>query len=292
MGVDLLFGVVAGADEGAGFYVADAFEFAAGFPVFEFVGVDPALDGEVVERRLEVLAEGEDVAADGDEVVEDGVDLVFGFTQAEHHAGLADEALLFGDLKELEGAMVFGLGADGAVESRDGFDVVVEDVGFLVEDELKGIPVAAEIGDEDFDAGAGGLEANLTDGFGPDACAAVGEFIAVDAGDDSVLEVHAADCVADAAGLVEVEGWGAAGGDVAEAAASGADIAEDHERGGTGGPAFTHVGAFGGLADGVEAVFVDEVQEVEILLAGGHFHAEPGGLPAGGGGFVGQNVEG
>ena len=43
--------------------------------------------------------------------------------------------------------MVFGLGADDLVEAGDAFDVVVEDIGLFVEDELEGVPVAAEVGD-------------------------------------------------------------------------------------------------------------------------------------------------
>jgi hypothetical protein len=187
--------------------------------------------------------------------------------------------------------MVFGLGADGAVEAGDGFEVVVEDFGFLVEHELQGLPVAAEIGDEDFNAGAGGLDSDLADGLCPDVCAAVVELVAVDAGDDDVIEAHQADGVAHTAGFVEVEGGGASGGDVAEAAASGADVAEDHEGGGTGVPAFAHVGALGGLADGVELVGVDQVEEAGKALTGGHFHLQPGGLAAGIGG-IGEDFEG
>src|SRR5436305_13892088 len=78
VGVYLLFRVIAAADEGAAFDVAEAALFAAPLPFGELVGVDPAVDGEVLGGGLEVLAEGEDVDADGDEVVEDGVDFFGG----------------------------------------------------------------------------------------------------------------------------------------------------------------------------------------------------------------------
>jgi hypothetical protein len=116
------------------------------------------------------------------------------------------------------------------------------------------------------------LGADLLDGFGPDLCAAVVEFVAIYAGDDDVAEVHDSDGVAYSFGFVEVEfGW-AACGDVAEAAGAGADVAEDHEGGGAGGPAFAHVGAFGGLADGVKAMVVDHAEKLGIFFACGHFH--------------------
>jgi hypothetical protein len=174
--------------------------------------------------------------------------------------------------------MIFGLRADGGIEAWDGFEIVIEDLGFLVEDFLEGVPVAAEIGDEDFDADAGGLEADLADGVSPDGGATVGQLIAIDAGDDDVLEGHFGDRLADSAGLVEIECGRASGGDVAEAAASGADVAEDHEGGGARVPAFAHVGTHGRLADGVELFFVNEVEEAAVALAGGHFHLQPGRL--------------
>ena len=118
--------------------------------------------------------------------------------------------------------------------------------------------------------------------MGPDFRAAVGEFVAVDAGDDDVLEAHGGNGVADSDGFIEIEEGGAAGGDVAEAAGAGADVAEDHESGGAGGPAFAHVGALGFLADGVELVGVNEVEELGVFDAAGHLHFQPGGFAADG----------
>jgi len=163
--------------------------------------------------------------------------------------------------------MVFCLRADGGIEAGDGFQVVIQYFRGLVEDFLQGGPVAAEIWNEDFNADAGGLEADLSDGLGPDASTAIFEFVAIYAGDDDVLQAHGFHGFTDSSGFIEIERRRAAGGDVAEAAASGADVAEDHEGGRSGMPAFAHVGAFGGLADGVEFLFVDQVQEPGIALA-------------------------
>ncbi len=278
----LFFGVIAGADEGAGFDDGE-FQFfeAVAFVGGELVGVDPAVDGEVLLGGLEVLADGEDIDIVGAKVAEGLEEFFVGFADADHEAGFGDEVLGLGTLEEFEGAFVFGLGADFSVLRRDGFGVVVEDVGFGVEDGLEGVPFAAEIGDEDFDGGVGIFGADVADGFGPDLGAAVGEFVAVDGGDDAMLEFHEGDGFGDAAGLVEVERGRAAGGDVAEAAGAGADVAEDHDGGGAAGPAFAHVGAFGGFADGVELVVVDGLAEGGVGGAGGEFDAEPRGFSAG-----------
>src|SRR2546430_2108602 len=78
----LLLGMVAAADHRAGFYVSEAFGFAARFPSGELVRVHPALDGQVLRGRLEVLAQREDLTADRHEIVDHRFDLIFGFSQA------------------------------------------------------------------------------------------------------------------------------------------------------------------------------------------------------------------
>jgi len=65
-----LFGVIAGAGEGARLDVADAEALAERLPARELVRFDPAVDGEVVRRRAQVLADRDDVDADAGEVRE------------------------------------------------------------------------------------------------------------------------------------------------------------------------------------------------------------------------------
>ena len=64
----------------------------------------------------------------------------------------------------------------------------------------------------------------------------------------------------------------------AKSAVPCADIAEDHERGRAGIPAFAQVRALGRLADGVQAVAIDQVQQLAVVLAAGHLHLQPRGL--------------
>jgi len=124
------------------------------------------------------------------------------------------------------------------------------------------------------------LAADLADGIGPDFGAAVGQFVAVDGGNDDVFEAHEGGGLSDASRLIGVEEGGLAGLDVAEAAGAGADIAEDHEGGGSACPAFAEVGALGGLADGVEVVLVDEGAGFVVAGAVGELGAEPVGFLA------------
>ena len=144
---------------------------------------------------------------------------------------------------------------------------MVEDLGAGLDDDADGFGIALKVGDEDFDAAAGRLAANLFDDHGEDARAADEVVVAVDAGDDGVLQAQCGDSLGDAARLVEVDGLGAALGDGAKAAAAGAQVAEHHEGGGFVVPALADVGAVGALADGVQAKRAGQALEVVVVLA-------------------------
>ena len=205
------------------------------------------------------------------------------FAEADHDAGFGEPfgPQFFGVAQQLESALVARAGADDAIEARDGLGVVVEDLGAGVDDGADGFAVALEVGDEDFDAAAGGLAANLFDDQGEGARAADEVVVAIDAGDDGVLQAERGHGFGDAAGLVEVDGLGAALGHGAESAAAGAEVAEHHEGGGFVVPALADVGAMSALADGVEAERAGEALEVVVVFAHGGAGLEPLGLGGG-----------
>ena len=196
----------------------------------------------------------------------------------------------FGFGQEVEGALVAAAGLGDAVEAGDGFDVVVEDLGAGVDDELAGSFDALEVGGEDFDLAAGGLAADLQAAVRamrrPGGAEVVGG--AVDAGEDGGAAAELGDGVGDAGGVGVVDGLGAALGHGAEAAAAGAQIAEHHEGGGFTVPALADVGALGGLADGVEVEVAGEFFEVVEGFADGGAGLEPLGLF---GGFARAQVD-
>jgi hypothetical protein len=85
--------------------------------------------------------------------------------------------------------------------------------------------------------------------------AAITQIVAVDAGNDHIFELERGDRFAEFARLVRVGRQRLAVADVAERAAAGADVAEDHEGGGAAPEAFADVGAGGFFADGVQLAF-------------------------------------
>ena len=155
---------------------------------------------------------------------------------------------------------------------------MVEDLGAGFDDEADGFLVALKVGDEDFDLTAGSLAANFIDHHDEGAGATDNVIVAIDAGDDGKLEAEGSDGFGDAAGLVEVDGLGAAFGDGAESAAAGAEVAEHHEGGGVVVPALADVGALRGFADGVEVEGARQLFEVVVVVAHGCAGAEPLGF--------------
>ncbi len=258
--------------------------------MLEFFGRGPAGNGGVVGGGLQILADGDDVHAGGAEVAEGLGNLVLLLAEAEHDAGFRHKAAALRVAQEVERAVVARGFADGALEPFDRFEVVVEDVGLGVEDGVEGFGLAAKIGDEDFDGGLGIAVADGANGGGPDAGATIEQVVAGDGGDDGVAETHFGDGIGDTGGFAEIEFGGAPGLHGAEGAGTRADVAQDHDGRGAAGPAFTHVGALGGLADGVQVMVVHQLAGFAVAGAGGKLGAEPVGL-AGGGGHDGGIIE-
>ena len=112
--------VIAGANEGAGFDVAEAHLEGFGFELGEFAWGVEAGHGQVVARGAQILADGEDVATGGGEIAKDLEQLVSFFAEADHDAGFGEafRAQLLGVAQQLEGALVTRARADHAIETR------------------------------------------------------------------------------------------------------------------------------------------------------------------------------
>src|SRR5205814_1427204 len=79
------------------------------------------------------------------------------------------------------------------VEPRHGLRVVVVDVRLRVQHRVDRVLAALEVGNEYFDRAIRKPGFDLPNGFREDVGAEVGQVIAVDGGDDRVLQVHLGD---------------------------------------------------------------------------------------------------
>jgi hypothetical protein len=93
-------------------------------------------------------------------------------------------------------------------------------------------------------------------------CTAVAQVVAIDAGDDDVLQLQRGDGPGQVERLVDVERVGAAVADIAEGAAPRALVAHDHEGRRALAEALADVRARGFLADGVQAVLAQELLDL------------------------------
>jgi hypothetical protein len=277
----LLFSVVAGPDEWSALADLEPLRECGVLHAGEFIRVDPPFDGQVVPGGLQVLADGQDVRiTPGLDIIHQVVDLVFLLTDPHHDPGLGDQAVGLELLEDLEGSLVLGLRSDGRMHPDDRLHVVGDDLRTCITDQLDILLDALEVPDQDLDTRVRAEFMNRLDGFGPDTSATIGEIIPIDAGDHNMPEVDLGEHLGDPTGLVVVQLHRFPGFDVAETTGSRAGVAEDHDRRGTAGPAFTHVRTTGLLADGMQLVFVDQCLEIEVSLAAGHACTKPVGFLA------------
>ena len=156
-----------------------------------------------------------------------------------------------GVLENGQAHRVLALAAHVLLEPGDGLHVVVEDLGPGLQDDVDRLGPAVEVGGEHFDRGPGAL-ADGQDALAEVLGAAVGQVVAGDGGDDDVPQAQAMAGLGQSVGLVEGDGLGMPAIDRTEAARAGADVAQDHERGGSPGPAFRAIRASGTFADRLE----------------------------------------
>ena len=135
---------------------------------------------------------------------------------------------------------------------------------------------AEEVGRQDLDRGIGHLGLQGADGRRVVGGALVLEVVAVDRGDDDVLELHLRGRVREAQRLERVRRvLRPAGVHVAVAACARAGVAEDLEGGGAAPPALGDVRAASLFADRVQVLAVDELLHVEVArigARGAHLH--------------------
>ena len=105
--------------------------------------------------------------------------------------------------------------------------------------------------------------------------AAIGQIVAVDGGDDHVIEPELGNRLADISRLIWIERTGQPGLHVAERAGARARVAHDHEGRVLLVPALTDVGATGLLAHGVQAVLLDDALRLAIAARNRRLDADP-----------------
>src|SRR5208283_663990 len=199
------------------------------------------------------------------------------FTGSHHHSGLGwNRGIhLFGALQQAQRAFVARARAGDAVKTRDGFGVVVQDVGPRAHHNAQRLVQSLKIGDKNLDAATWHAPADLANRFGEHARAAYVVIVAIDAGDHRELQRQLFHRFGDTARLVVINRLRTALGHGAKSAAARAQVAQQHERSGAMVPALPDVGAVRRLADGVQLQLARQGLQVVIVLAHGRARLQP-----------------
>ncbi len=259
-------------------HVGEAHRVAALLKLLELLRVPVAHDREVVLGRSQVLADGDDRDAGIAQLAERVGHLLKALAEPNHQAGLGDDlalAHLAGVGEHTQGALPARAAASDRVEPRHDLNVVVEHVGSLSDHSGQRHLLAAEVGSEELDLALGRLTTDLPHERCPDSGAVVRQIISVDGGDDGVAQAHARDRSGHAGGLQRIVPRGLARLHVAEAAATGAGVAQDHEGRCAAFPALANVGAGRLLAHRVQTLIADQAGEIAVALATWSGHLEP-----------------
>ncbi len=144
---------------------------------------------------------------------------------------------------------------------------------------LQGVPIGPEVGDQHLDGAAGLQAADLADGVGEDVRAAVGQLVAVHAGEHGVAQAHLPHRFRHPQRLLFVQRLGAPGLDVAEAAGAGAGVAHQQEGGRAAAPALAQVGAERLFAHGVQRLAPHQALELPVLIVLVYPDPQPLGPP-------------
>ena len=200
--------------------------------------------------------------------------------EPDHDAGLGEDGRidLLHLLQQADGVEIARAGADLQVLGRHRFEVVVEHVGLGRDHDLERAGLAQEVGRQDLDGGLRRAGADGVDHVGEMLRAAISEVVAVDRGDDHVLETELLHRLGDAFGLVRIERLRQAGLHVAEGAGAGAGVAHDHEGGVLLLPALADIGAARLLADRHELVLAHDPVGLGPFGRAGRLDADPVGL--------------
>ena len=235
----------------------------------------------VARRRLQILAHGQEIDIGRTHVVHHLVHLEPFLAQAQHDPGLGEDRRIepLHHLEQAQRGIIARAGADGRIEPGHGFQIVVVHIGPSRDDRLdRRFVLVAKIGGENLDRGARRGAAQRLDHLDELARSTVSQVVAVDRGDDDMLEPHCSRRIGDMLRFAGIDLARHAGLDVAEGAGAGADIAQDHHRRVLLGPALANIGAGRLFAHGVEIEVAHQLARLVEALAGGRADADPVGL--------------
>ena len=144
---------------------------------------------------------------------------------------------------------------------------MIQNIGLGIENNLQGFVEPLEVGDQYFHPATRREFANLANGFGENASSAQVIVIAIHTGHDGMLQAECGHGFSDPSWFVPLDRTRFALGDGAKSATPGANIAQQHERGGAVIPALPNIGTLSRLAHRVQSQAAGQLLEIVKVLA-------------------------
>jgi len=145
----------------------EAHSLSAFLELIEFPRGDISLNRKMTVRRLEILTDGEEIAVHGSEVLHSVLDFIRSLPQASHNPGLCSEVpvQLLGAPQHMQRTLVVRLRTHRGIQTGDGLDIVVEDVGAGTYDDVQSLSVPQKVGDKHLDPTVRSMKPDLLDGL-------------------------------------------------------------------------------------------------------------------------------
>ena len=229
-------------------------------------------------RRLQILADSQEIHPRRSHVIPDLVEFLRGFTKPDHHARLGKHLIVqrFYLVEQSQRMIIARTRADGRIQARHSFQIVIINVGACRHDHFHGFSgLVAKIRCQNLDGRFWRMFAQFFNDTNELPGTAIGQIIAIDRGDDDMLKPERAGRFGNMRRLKLVDWPGHTGLDVAKSAGARAGIAQDHHRRVLLAPAFADVGAGRFLANGIEVQPPHQRAGFGKHRRGGRPHAQP-----------------
>jgi hypothetical protein len=144
-------------------------------------------------------------------------------------------------MQYLQGPLIAGLNPQCFLQPFNRFQIVVQNFGLRLQDDIQIFPITFQVRDQGLDGAAGYYNLDLLNTFGHNFRATVWQIVTGNHGQNGMTEIHFFYGGCYPLRFLRINEAGTSDLYTAKSATAGADIAEQHECGGTTGPAFPQI---------------------------------------------------
>src|SRR5699024_2429528 len=241
----------------------------------ELLRANPTLNWVEPRTRTQVLRNGDDVRAYRAHIAQSFLNLFLSLTHAQDQVGLGDQTEVVCLLQNIQRTLITECRADTLENTRNGFQVVSEDLRASLEDFLQQVWLAGEVRGEVFYTRVRVLLVDLANHFSIKPCTLIWKVITGNTGNGGVVQIHLLDVFCNATWLIGVQCLRLTSSNIAEVTTASTTVTADEEGSFSGLPAFVDIRTARLLADSVQASASNTLFHVLITRASADLVADP-----------------